>query len=666
MTAQFYALLVGIDRYENPTQAPHLRGCIADVEGTYNWLTEQMGFPKENVLLLTSHMDQREPPELRATRANILRGWQEHLMQAKEGDQVFFNFSGHGAQARSIASENISGYDETLVPCDSRTPGIFDILDKELARLIDAVERNGAQVTVFLDCCHSGSGTRMAPPQGENAPRVRKGTIDERERPVDTLVSGTVVSGTVVSGTRSAKAARKWNPRGNHLLLAGCRDEELSHEYQAPETGQWQGATTYFFHKAMANYGPDMTWADVHDYVQIHVNKIYPRQSPQLEGPNNLHIFGGLGARRPGYLLVTDVDGELFIKLNAGVTAGLSEGTKVALYPPESDLAGLPAATGVVKQVKVDHAWAKLDAPTAIVLASRAKILSYRIDSQHLRIALGDDLLQQSISASSSNFLEVISPEETNSVATYYVLPEDGRYVIRDASGEQVVNEMPAADAAGADQIKRMLEHLAIYNNVVTLQNPASSAAMRGAISIESLSTYTRLGANREPRDPTPLRTGDGNNDAVITAGENLFFKVCNRTNQQLYLAIFELTPNFGVKLIYPRRASYQRVAGRKEIALDRRDMRLTNPKLNRGRTIFKVIASKEPVNFSVLSLPNLNVERSHIPTRAGAGSTLGKLLNAARFDGTRALRLSVNDDDDDRWTTAQVSVTIVQKSEQS
>ena len=49
----------------------------------------------------------------------------------------------------------------------------------------------------------------------------------------------------------------RWT-NSNHVLLAGCRDAELSHEYRSPETHQWQGATTYFFQKFMANYRSEM------------------------------------------------------------------------------------------------------------------------------------------------------------------------------------------------------------------------------------------------------------------------------------------------------------------------------------------------------------------------------------------------------------------------
>lgn len=683
MPSQFYALLVGIDRYDNPAQAPHLRGCVADVEGTYQWLINQMKFPQENVLLLTSKMDQSESADKQATRQNILNGWQTHLGKAGPGDQVFFNYSGHGAQARSIDPENASGFDETLVSCDSRTPGVFDILDKELAILIEQVEKKGAQVTVFLDCCHSGSGTRGqaggdAEADGQ-APLVRKCLTDERQRPPDQLVQGLSIGSSTTRSGRSnerTRGASGWVPLGNHVLLAGCRDEQLSHEYRSPETGQWQGATTYFFHKAMANYRPTMTWADVHDLVQTNVQRIYAAQSPQLEGPANLQIFGGMGEEAKRYSTVADIDGDRFVKLNAGVTAGLTLGSNVAVYPPESDLTGTSLATGVVDEVKVDHAWVQLDQAADIALGSRVVVTSYGLDDQTLRVKVTDDLLAQTLAgpqnkshaegqtaqtndgSPSSGFLELVSTDSPQ----YTVTVEDGRYIIQDATGAQVVDETPAVGEEGARQIARTLEHLARYNNVMTLHNPSSFSAMQGAVVIENLSTYTERGRGNIPKDPTPLVTSERGGDPTITSGDNLYFSVRNTTDAQLYLAIFELTPDFGVNKIYPQRASYQRVAAQTELHIPGKAT-LNNSQLAKGRTIFKVIASTEPLNLDVLTLPDLNQGARDVGTRASGNTALGRLLNAIRHNGTRGFALDM-DETDDQWTTAQVEITVLAENQ--
>ncbi len=282
MANRFFALLVGIDRYANPHQAPHLRGCVADVEGTQALLISRFGVPAEQICLLTSSMDAPNDSATLPTRANIVAGWKEHFAQAGSGDVVFFHYSGHGSQARSSDPHEPDGYDETIVPYDSRTAGVYDIADKELAMLIQGVEQQGAQVLVFLDCCHAGSGTRAL-----TAAAVRTCPADHRSRPRDTYLPG----------TRGWKATRRdapsgWLPLGKHLLLAACRDDELSYEYRAPGERQWHGVASYFFHRALAVAHQDISWARIHDQVLTQVHAIYPAQTPQLEGPKPTDIDG--------------------------------------------------------------------------------------------------------------------------------------------------------------------------------------------------------------------------------------------------------------------------------------------------------------------------------------------------------------------------------------
>src|SRR3954471_11703375 len=98
MANRFFALLAGIDRYANPHQAPHLRGCVADVEGTYALLTSRFGLPSEQIRLLTLATCRPNHEANLPTLANILAGWKEHFGQAGTGEVVFFHYSGHGSQ----------------------------------------------------------------------------------------------------------------------------------------------------------------------------------------------------------------------------------------------------------------------------------------------------------------------------------------------------------------------------------------------------------------------------------------------------------------------------------------------------------------------------------------------------------------------------------------
>jgi Caspase domain len=211
------------------------------------------------------------------------------------------------------------------------------LADKELARLIHSVEQRGAQVLVFLDCCHAGSGTRAL-----TAASVRTCPADDRARPREAYLAG----------TRGWKATRRetpsgWLPLGKHLLLASCRDDELSYEYRAPadrspgdnqsqagqsQGNQWQGAASYFFHRALATATLDTTWAQIHDQILTQVHAIYPTQTPQLEGPSQLTLMGQVGQEVTPYLLVMEVEGDEYVKVNGGRAVGVTPGSRLALY----------------------------------------------------------------------------------------------------------------------------------------------------------------------------------------------------------------------------------------------------------------------------------------------------------------------------------------------
>ncbi|MEM7532639.1 MAG: caspase family protein [Chloroflexota bacterium] len=674
MSNQIYALLVGIDRYANPRQAPHLRGCVADVEGNYNWLVTKMGIPPENIRLLTATMDQREPPDRLATRANIIQGWREHLAQADEGDQVFFNYSGHGAQARSFDPKELDGYDETLVAHDSRASDangnpIYDILDKELAQLIREVEERDVQVTVFMDCCHSGGGTRMTNDGDEDAPRSRQCAADERERPLDTLIAGfdltefhAILEKNEESGasTRSVgDSTAGWVALGNHVLLAGCRDEELANEYRSPETGQWQGATTYFFHKAMAHYRPGMTWAEVHDFIETHVHQIYPTQTPQIEGPGNLEIFGGLAKDINSYLLVTETEGN-YVKINGGVAIGLSKGAQVAIFAPGSDMSGEPLANATIDELKADFAWGKLDRTAEIAQASRVKIVAYGFNAVSHIVQIDDEMVSNAVAnvadGSPSPFLEVVTVANTSATPEFVVNSDSGEYVISDASGVQIVDETPPVSEEGAATVAGALEHLAVYRNTKMLRNPTPDSALRGAITIsEPVLGHMGRGSNIVEEGPV-RRFG---NEYIVDSEDTIVFTVRNNSTQTLYVAVLYLDANFGISRYFPERNRYETMPPGQEISFDV-ELFLDNPRLPRATESFKVFATTETTSFDVLQMPELNKGDLREGPESRNVTVLGELLNGARHHGTRPARRPRRDDTDDTWTTEQIDITIL------
>ncbi|MGG6240959.1 caspase family protein [Nodosilinea sp. AN01ver1] len=355
MTTNIFALLVGINEYQAVSK---LRGCVNDVEAVQQFLTEKYSVPEDHIRLLR---------DKEATRQNILDTFRTFLIQnpnIQRGDQILFWYSGHGSRMRDPFGIEPDGYLETLVPQDSRTKDIHDIPDKVIARLLeDLAEAKGDNVTIVLDSCHSGSGTREIEVEGETVALAREVPADDRIPPAD--LDAELLK---IFGGASGQPSGWSSPTTPYVLLAGCRSHEQSNEYLVPVEGDtkvWHGTLTYFTLKALETIAPDTTYADIHERVSAQVNGIYPTQMPQCEGDRNRAIFGGARVERDNFVLVREFDGDT-ITLGAGLIMGITPGTRLALYEPtvrnQSHLPKQPLAMVEVTSAQATFSKASIEA----------------------------------------------------------------------------------------------------------------------------------------------------------------------------------------------------------------------------------------------------------------------------------------------------------------
>eukprot|EP01001_Neometanema_parovale_P007266 NODE_357_length_2608_cov_73.154125_g337_i0.p1 GENE.NODE_357_length_2608_cov_73.154125_g337_i0~~NODE_357_length_2608_cov_73.154125_g337_i0.p1 ORF type:complete len:582 (-),score=155.72 NODE_357_length_2608_cov_73.154125_g337_i0:206-1951(-) len=140
------ALLVGINYVG---QRGELRGCVNDVLTMRSFLQNQ-GFTDMRIMVDDSNVSQEN-----ATSDNILAGFDWLVSGAQAGDSLFFHYSGHGGQQRDTHGDEADGKDETIIPVDYQSAG--QITDDVLFAKLVLPLPQGAQLTVLMDCCHSGS-----------------------------------------------------------------------------------------------------------------------------------------------------------------------------------------------------------------------------------------------------------------------------------------------------------------------------------------------------------------------------------------------------------------------------------------------------------------------------------------------------------------------------
>lgn len=134
------ALCVGIDGYKRKP----LSGCVNDTRQWQETL-ESLGFETR---LLT---------DAEATYDGIVGALRDLITDSRPGDQLVFQYAGHGTNVEDVNHDEDDGQDEALVPFDYDT-GRF-LIDDDIGEIMDHLPA-GASLTCFMDCCHSGSNTR--------------------------------------------------------------------------------------------------------------------------------------------------------------------------------------------------------------------------------------------------------------------------------------------------------------------------------------------------------------------------------------------------------------------------------------------------------------------------------------------------------------------------
>ncbi|KAJ7912487.1 peptidase C14, caspase domain-containing protein [Mycena leptocephala] len=166
-SATLFALTIGINtyKYERRPELPNLVGCVADADAIVEYLTTKLHVPKDHIACLRdSH----------ATRANIIQSLvdlsEDPRIEKKKGDAILIFYAGHGGTAIAPSGWPAKGSDviEMILPHDF-FPGTNDkpecqgLHDITLGALLSQLaQMKGNNITVILDSCHSGSGTRTA------------------------------------------------------------------------------------------------------------------------------------------------------------------------------------------------------------------------------------------------------------------------------------------------------------------------------------------------------------------------------------------------------------------------------------------------------------------------------------------------------------------------
>ena len=263
------AVLIGINRYQIP--GADLRGCVNDVKNLAQALTTHYGFSAQDITSLT---------DLQATKKAMQSAIQKLVASGKKGDVLLLHYSGHGSNVPDDNGDEADHRDEILCPTDLdwNDPLRDDWLRKTFNKL-----RAGVNLTVIMDCCHSGSNTRAFTPP--DAP------IKERflPCPLDLIAaeSGRKLRGTLRGQLGKAPRGRKRKGDIVHadiqeMLITGCRDTQTSAD--AHIGGSFNGALTYYLVESITEAKGNLTYRELHQRATAKLKSNQYDQVPQLEG----------------------------------------------------------------------------------------------------------------------------------------------------------------------------------------------------------------------------------------------------------------------------------------------------------------------------------------------------------------------------------------------
>jgi hypothetical protein len=683
------ALLVGIDRYRHVGQ---LEGCVNDVRLMGALLVDAFGFPPAQVTTLVDEA---------ATRDGILAALDRLVADTRPDDVVVFHYAGHGSQMTDREGDEASGMDNTLVPVDSgrdfsagggERAENRDVTDDELAVRLAALAERTPYVTLVVDACHSGTITRDL---GGPTFGVRSRGVEPDTRPASALPPSPLPAAarTRSRGARDEAGGGGLAPRADgYVLIAGCRDEERSYEYRAPEAAGGapvaHGALTYFLAQELRALAPGATYRDVFERAAARVTAANREQHPQIEGRLDREVFGVRDARPMRFVRVLAADADR-VTLATGAALGATVGSRYAVYAQGTKSTEGVTPSGVVEVVAVGAVTSEarvLAGAGAIAADARAVETAHADADRRLRVQLvadggvdggrEDALAPLRTALSDSPLVAVVGEGEAASVRVYLLAPRAAAgpadpvpqlgalaspaWAVVGDDGQLLA---PPKAPADANAVRENLETLARYRRALALANPDPASALRGRVTVELL--------RRLPDKTWAVAEPGAGGMTAFEEGERIGFRLTSAHDAPVYVNLVDFGPTGRIALVHPPAGAQEALAP--GVTLDlvgrapgRRGWPIEWPKgfpfaagegaapAAEGVETVRLFVTTAPADFTFLSQAGVRALAA-LPAARGRASELELLMRTATGAATRDL----GDDAEDApppedWATAE------------
>lgn len=255
------AVCIGIDAYADQP----LQGCVND---SNRW-ADALG---------RNGFEIRPLRDKQATRDAMQGALKRLVEEARNGDELVFQYSGHGAQLPDVSGDEDERFDEAFVPFDYRKGQM--LIDDDVREITRGLP-DGATLTLFMDCCHSGTISRARARAASNGSRPRLMRIDD-----ETVKRYLAVRGAAKRGAKGSGAGSTSPGRGV-AHFAACLDSEYA--WESGGEGDFTRAAMAVFETAVREGWSNQKFID----AVIRELGTPVRQHPRLWNPEP-----GLGKRK--------------------------------------------------------------------------------------------------------------------------------------------------------------------------------------------------------------------------------------------------------------------------------------------------------------------------------------------------------------------------------
>ncbi|KAH0829396.1 hypothetical protein FOPE_10150 [Fonsecaea pedrosoi] len=500
-----------------------------------------------------------------ATYAGIVAAWRRVIEATSSHDTVVIYYAGHGGLVEDSARDS-KDVDKVgcapqqqqpwryqfLVPIDFRSRRFSEgdgeratgvdvdkdnsfkgLLDVELALLLRATTDRTRNVTVVLDCCHSG---RMVRDPSHDDAAVPRNLLGIQHADISNHIAR-------LRARADIRDEARLDVEGNRdaVRIVAAADNETAWEC-SDETGQRGGVMTKALVKVLqeawdVNTGGLISWRTALLRIRKLVNVDFPQQNPHVEGPHTRLLFSLEEAATGALVLHADDDG--MGTIDAGRVMDVRESNVYALMPHGHERLRGYAQIGKATVTNV----AGLRARATLSLFSgkdpipREGVLAFLIEEALYKwpVAYPEGLVVLQEAIARSKYIRCRNSEDDSSPLSEFRQDQQS-LILKTSQGiqlasRQVVDHDPGSWTSASNDLVAQVEQLARAQHLLALTCERPDEKLEHCVAV----TFGAVNLGKFGR----IIAQDGS--GVVTENEPVYISLKNDGATTVYVSIFNV-----------------------------------------------------------------------------------------------------------------------------